>query len=156
MCLGQTSWNGVAILARGSKPKEMRRSLPVGPDDLHSLYIECRIARITVGCLYLPNGNPAPGPKFDYQLRWFRRFSQHAKKLLASGKPVVLVGDYNVMPTYLAICAPERWREDALCRPEVRDAYHEPVDQGWTDSIRALHPDEPITLSNILAERLRS
>ena len=99
---------------------------------------------MTVGCLYLPNGNPASGPKFDYKLRWFKRFSRHAKKLLASGKPVVLAGDYNVMPTDLDVYAPERWRDDALFRPEVREAYRKIVDQGWTDALRALHPDERI------------
>ena len=141
---GQKSWNGVAILARGFKPEETRRGLPGEPDDLHSRYIECQAGKMTVGCLYLPNGNPAPGPKFDYKLRWFKRFSQHAKKLLASGKPVVLAGDYNVMPTDLDVYAPERWQEDALFRPEVRTAYHKLVAQGWTDAVRTLHPDKRI------------
>ena len=141
---GQKSWNGVAILARGSKPEETRRNLPGDPDDVNSRYIECRIAKLTIGCLYLPNGNPAPGPKFDYKLRWFKRFSRHAKKLLASGKLVALAGDFNVMPTDLDVYAPERWRDDALFRPEVRDAYRKIVDQGWTDAIRKVHPDERI------------
>ena len=141
---GQKSWNGVAILARGSKPEETRRNLPGDPDDVNSRYIECRIAKLTIGCLYLPNGNPAPGPKFDYKLRWFKRFSRHTKKLLASGKLVALAGDFNVMPTDLDVYAPERWRDDALFRPEVRDAYRKIVDQGWTDAIRKVHPDERI------------
>jgi exodeoxyribonuclease-3 len=99
---------------------------------------------MTVGCLYLPNGNPAPGPRFDYKLRWFDRLAKHAKNLLATGEPVVLAGDYNVMPTDLDVYAPERWVDDALFRPEVREAYRRLVEQGWTDALRALHPGERI------------
>jgi exodeoxyribonuclease III len=141
---GQKSWNGVAILARGAEPTEIRRGLPGDPDDTHSRYIEAAVNGLTVGCLYLPNGNPAPGPKFDYKLRWFRRLHDHARHLLASGAPVVLAGDYNVMPTDLDVYAPERWVDDALFRPEVRDAYHALLDQGWTDALRRLHPGERI------------
>lgn len=141
---GQKSWNGVAILSRGLAPKERRRVLPGDAEDLHSRYLEAAVGSLIVGCLYLPNGNPAPGPKFDYKLRWFERFAAHAKKLLASGEPVVLAGDYNVMPTDLDVYAPERWRDDALFRPEVRAAYRRLLDQGWTDAIRKLHPDARI------------
>jgi len=141
---GQKSWNGVAILARGSQPSETRRGLPGDPDDTHSRYIEAAIDGMIVGCLYLPNGNPAPGPKFDYKLRWFDRLTEHAKNLLATGDPVVLAGDYNVRPTDLDVYAPERWVDDALFRPEVRDAYRRLVEQGWTDALRALHPGERI------------
>jgi len=141
---GQKSWNGVAILARGARPIEIRRGLPGDPDDAHSRYIEAAIDGMIVGCLYLPNGNPAPGPKFDYKLRWFDRLAQHAGSLLASGAPVVLAGDYNVMPTDLDVYAPDRWVEDALFRPEVREAYRRLVEQGWTDALRALHPGERI------------
>jgi exodeoxyribonuclease III len=141
---GQKSWNGVAILARGAQPVEIRRGLPGDLDDTHSRYIEATIDGIIVGCLYLPNGNPAPGPKFDYKLRWFDRLAQHAQTLLASGEPVVLAGDYNVMPTELDVYAPERWVDDALFRPEVRDAYRRLVEQGWTDALRAMHPGERI------------
>jgi exodeoxyribonuclease-3 len=141
---GQKSWNGVAILARGARPAETRRGLPGDPDDTHSRYIEGKIGKLTVGCLYLPNGNPAPGPKFDYKLRWFERLASHAANLLAAGTPVVLAGDYNVMPTDLDVYAPERWRDDALFRPEAREAYQLLVDQGWTDAIRKLHPDERV------------
>jgi exodeoxyribonuclease III len=141
---GQKSWNGVAILQRGAEPVEVRRGLPGDPDDTHSRYIEAAIDGMIVGCLYLPNGNPAPGPKFDYKLRWFARLAEHAKHLLESGAPVVLAGDYNVMPTDLDVYKPERWRDDALFRPEVRDAYRRLVAQGWTDALRALHPDERI------------
>ena len=141
---GQKSWNGVAILARGADPVETRRGLPGDPDDTHSRYIEAAVNGLLVGCLYLPNGNPAPGPKFDYKLRWFDRLAAHAKALLASGAPVVLAGDYNVMPTDLDVYKPERWVDDALFRPEVRDAYRSLVAQGWTDALRTLHPDERI------------
>ena len=141
---GQKSWNGVAILARGVDPVETRRGLPGDPDDAHSRYIEAAAKGVVVGCLYLPNGNPAPGPKFDYKLRWFERFAQHARTLLATGAPVVLAGDYNVMPTELDVYAPERWVDDALFRPEVRDAYRRLVEQGWTDAVRQLHPGERI------------
>ena len=141
---GQKSWNGVAILARGAAPVEGRRGLPGDPDDTHSRYIEGVVEGITVASLYMPNGNPAPGPKFDYKLRWFDRLHKHAAELLASGKPVILAGDYNVMPTDLDVYAPERWLDDALFRPEVRDAYRRLVDQGWTDALRTLHPEERI------------
>jgi exodeoxyribonuclease III len=141
---GQKSWNGVAILARGAQPVEIRRGLPGDPDDTHSRYIEAAVDGLIVGCLYLPHGNPAPGPKFDYKLRWFDRLSEHAGSLLATGEPVALAGDYNVMPTDLDVYAPERWVDDALFRPEVRDAYRRLVEQGWTDSLRALHPGKRI------------
>ena len=141
---GQKSWNGVAILARGAEPVETRRGLPGDPDDTHSRYLEAAIGGMIVGCLYLPNGNPAPGPKFDYKLRWFERLTSYAETLLASGAPAVLAGDFNVMPTDLDVYAPERWVDDALFRPEVREAYRRLVAQGWTDALRALHPDERI------------
>jgi exodeoxyribonuclease III len=137
---GQKSWNGVAILARGADPIETRRGLPGDPDDSQSRYIEGAIHGLLVGCLYLPNGNPAPGPKFDFKLRWFDRLMTHAKALLASGAPIVLAGDYNVMPTDLDVYKPERWLDDALFRPEVRDAYRDLLAQGWTDALRTLHP----------------
>ena len=141
---GQKSWNGVAILARHKKPEEIRRVLPGDPEDSHSRYIEAVVNGITIGCLYLPNGNPNPGPKFDYKLNWFGRLQIHAAELFASGKPVVLTGDYNVMPTELDVYKPERWVNDALFRVEVRDAFKTLVSQGWTDAIRKLYPDEVI------------
>ena len=141
---GQKSWNGVAILARGSMPVERRHVLPGDPNDLHSRYIEAEACGLIIGCLYLPNGNPWPGPKFDYKLAWFARLQRHAKKLLASGAPVILAGDYNVMPTELDVYKPERWINDALFRKEVRSAYAKLVAQGWTDSLRHLHPNERI------------
>ena len=141
---GQKSWNGVAVLARGEEPIETRRGLPGNPDDLQSRYLEAAVKGILVGCLYMPNGNSAPGPKFDYKLRWFDRFIAHAAELLSSKLPVVLVGDYNVMPTDLDVYKPERWVDDALFRPEVRSAFQKLLAQGWTDAVRSLHPDEKI------------
>jgi len=120
---GEKAWNGVAILARKTDPIEMRRGLPSGAKDRHSRYIEGKVGALTIGCLYLPNGNPAPGPKFDYKLDWFKRFTKYGKKLIASDTPFIMAGDYNVMPMDLDVYAPERWRDDALFRPEVRKAY---------------------------------
>src|ERR1700712_2454886 len=137
---GQKSWNGVAILARGTQdPQEIRRVLPGDPEDLHSRYIEARVRGVLVGCLYLPNGNPAPGPKYDYKLRWMERFHERAAGLIATGAPVVLCGDYNVIPTERDVYKPERWVDDALFRPETRAAYQKLLDQGWLDSLRATH-----------------
>lgn len=141
---GQKSWNGVAILWRHGQPAEVCRALPGDPEDIHSRYIEAMIDGILIGCLYLPNGNPAPGPKFDYKLRWFERLTLHAAELLKSGNPVVLAGDYNVMPTELDVYKPERWVDDALFRPEVRLAFKTLAGQGWTDAIRKLYPGEVI------------
>jgi exodeoxyribonuclease-3 len=141
---GQKSWNGVAILARGTEPVETRRGLPGDPEDLHSRYIEAEVNGAIIGCLYLPNGNPAPGPKLEYKLRWLERLSLHAAELFPMRKPVVLAGDYNVIPTDLDVYKPERWTNDALFLPEVRDAFHRLVAQGWTDALRELHPHETI------------
>ena len=141
---GQKSWNGVAILARGNDPAETRRNLPGDPEDGQSRYIEAAVNGVLVGCLYLPNGNPAPGPKFDYKLCWFERLAAYAAELVATGAPVVLAGDFNVMPTDLDVYKPERWIDDALFRPEVREAFQRLLAQGWTDAIRAVHPDERI------------
>jgi hypothetical protein len=120
---GQKSWNGVAILARGTEPIETRRGLPGDPEDSQSRYIEAVIDGMVIACLYLPNGNPAPGSKFDYKLRWFQRLTDYAAELLALDVPVILAGDYNVMPTELDVYKPERWIDDALFRPEVREAF---------------------------------
>ncbi len=141
---GQKSWNGVAILARGVAPQEVRRGLPGEDEDEQSRYLEAAVNGVLIACLYLPNGNPAPGPKFDYKLRWFERLIVHAQALLDSGAPVVLAGDFNVMPTELDVYKPERWVNDALFRPETRAAFHRLVAQGWTDSLRTMHPDEVI------------
>lgn len=141
---GQKSWNGVAILARGREPLETRRGLPGDADDSQSRYIEAVVDGIIIGCLYLPNGNPVPGPKFQYKLDWFQRLQSYAAELLDLEVPVALVGDFNVMPTELDVYKPERWLDDALFRPEVRAAYADLVAQGWTDAVRKLHPDERI------------
>ena len=141
---GQKSWNGVAILSRVGKPVETRRGLPNDPDPAHSRYIEAAVNGLLVGGLYLPNGNPKPGPKFDYKLAWFDALIEHAADLIASGAPVILAGDYNVMPTEKDVYKPERWLDDALFAPEARAAYARLLAQGWTDALRKLHPDETI------------
>ena len=142
--LGQKSWNGVAILSRDAQPVEVRRVLPGDPDDLNSRYIEAMVNDVLIGCLYLPNGNPVPGPKFEYKMHWFGRLIEHSAGLLSSGIPAVLTGDFNVMPTELDVYKPERWVDDALFRPEVRAAFNTLVDQGWTDALRKLYPGEVI------------
>jgi exodeoxyribonuclease-3 len=141
---GQKSWNGVAILARGIGPIEHRRALPGDPEDLHSRYIEAQVGEVLIGCLYLPNGNPAPGPKFDYKLRWLDRFAKHAGDLIATGAPVILAGDYNVIPTELDVYKPESWVKDALFLPEVREAFARLLAGGWTDALRKVHPEARI------------
>jgi exodeoxyribonuclease-3 len=135
---GQKSWNGLAILSRSIPLVEVGRVLPGDPEDAHSRYIEATAGDLHIGCLYLPNGNPAPGPKFDYKLKWFDRLISHAAGLLNSKKPVILTGDYNVMPTELDVYKPERWVDDALFRPESREAFKKLIEQGWTDAIRKL------------------
>jgi exodeoxyribonuclease III len=141
---GQKSWNGVAILSRNFPIEERHRVLPGDPNDEHSRYIEAKINGLIIACLYLPNGNPAPGPKFDYKLAWFERLIIHGKQLFALDEPVVITGDYNVMPTELDVYKPERWVDDALFRPETRAAFKRLLDQGWIDAIRKIYPDEKI------------
>lgn len=175
---GQKGWNGVAILARGRDPIETRRGLQGEPDDVQSRYIEAAVDGVLVGCLYLPNGNPVPGPKYDYKLRWLDRLALHAKDLVAQQVPVVLAGDFNVIPTDVDVYNAERWKGDALFRPEVKAAFLGLTTQGWTDALRTLHPErrmytfwdyfrnawgrdaglrlDHILLSPIVADRLRS
>lgn len=141
---GQRSWNGVAILARSAEPVLTRRALPGDPEDAQARYIEAAVAGVLVGCLYLPNGNPHPGPKFAYKLAWFARLEAHAAALLAAGVPAVLAGDYNVVPTDADIYAVRSWARDALLQPEPRAAYRRLLDQGWTDALRRLHPAAPL------------
>ena len=141
---GQKSWNGVAILARGCEPVETRRGLPGGVEDSHSRYIEGAVNGILVASLYLPNGNPQPGPKFDYKLAWFEQLIQHAASLCDCGQPVVLAGDYNVVPTDFDIYNPRSWVKDALLQPETRECYQRLLKQGWMDAIRGKFPKEPI------------
>jgi exodeoxyribonuclease III len=141
---GQKSWNGVAILTRGKALVETRRGLPGDDDDLSSRYIEAAVDGVLIGCLYMPNGNPVKSDKFGFKLAWFERLIAHAAELLATGAPIVLVGDYNVMPTELDVYKPERWTNDALFRVEVRDAFRRLMAQGWTDALRTLHPGERI------------
>ena len=141
---GQKTWNGVAILARRATPVVTRQTLPGDRSDTQSRYIEAAVDGLLVGCLYLPNGNPQPGAKFAYKLAWFGRLQDHAKKLLKSGAPVVLAGDYNAVPTDFDIYSMRSWQDDALVQPETRAAYRKLVDQGWTDALRTLFPDKPM------------
>jgi exodeoxyribonuclease-3 len=141
---GQPRWNGVAILSRVGQIHETRRRLPGDRDDEQSRYLEAAVNGVLIGALYLPNGNPLPGPKFDYKMRWFERLAAHARKLLESGLPVILAGDFNVIPTAKDVYKPERWVDDALFAPEARAAWFRLVDQGWTDAVRHLHPEETI------------
>ena len=141
---GQSRWNGVAILARGCEPVETRRCLPGDPSDEQARYIEAAVNGVLVGCLYLPNGNPQPGPKFDYKLAWFERLIFYAAELWAMDLPVVLAGDYNVIPTDEDIYNPRSWLKDALMQPESRAAYARLLEQGWTDAIRKRFGDERV------------
>ncbi|HEX2539988.1 MAG TPA: exodeoxyribonuclease III [Caldimonas sp.] len=143
---GQKGFNGVAILARGEPPQERRRGLPGDPDDTHSRYIEAEAHGVLVGSIYLPNGNPQPGPKFDYKLAWFERLTEHAATLFGEPRTVVLAGDYNVVASDEVgdIYSPRSYKDDALLQPETRAAWRRLLEQGWTDAIDALHHGEPI------------
>ena len=141
---GQPRWNGVAILSRVGVPVETRRGLPGDPDPAQSRYLEAAVAGVLVAGLYLPNGNPRPGPRFDYKLAWMEALLAHAATLARSELPIVLAGDFNVMPAASDVYRPERWQDDALFAPEVRAAFGRLIDQGWTDAVRALHPEATI------------
>jgi exodeoxyribonuclease-3 len=141
---GQKTWNGVAILARGHEPIVTRTALPGDPADEQARYIEAAVNGVLVGCIYLPNGNPQPGPKFDYKLAWFARLAKHAQKLRREKIPAILAGDYNVAPTEIDIYPATSWNDDALVQPESRNAYARLLRQGWIDALRAMHPDERI------------
>jgi exodeoxyribonuclease-3 len=142
--LGQRSWNGVAILGRGARPVLTRTSLPGDPSDGQARYIEAAVAGVLIASIYLPNGNPNPGPKFDYKLAWLERLIVHAAELMAAGVPVVLAGDYNVVPTEIDIYQPNHWKGDALVDPRARAAFARLLDQGWTDALRAIRPEGPL------------
>jgi exodeoxyribonuclease-3 len=143
---GQKGFNGVAILAKGNEPQETRRGLPGDPDDTHSRYLEARIGDLLIASIYLPNGNPQPGPKFDYKLKWFERLIEHAATLCHGGVPVVLAGDYNVVPTDGTddIYSAKSWKNDALLQPQTRDAWFRLLGQGWTDAIANMHAGAPM------------
>ncbi len=140
---GQKSWNGVAILSK-EPITERRRRLDGDDEDMQSRYLEAKIGDLIIASIYLPNGNPYPGPKFDYKLKWFERLQAHAEMLITLDKPVLMIGDFNVMPTEKDVYKPEKWINDALFRVEVRDAFFELLNQGWTDAIRELYPEEII------------
>jgi exodeoxyribonuclease III len=141
---GQASWNGVAILAKGADPIEIVRELPGDPKDDQSRYLEAAAHGVHVACLYLPNGNPQPGPKFAYKLDWFERLIAHAQTLYESGQPVVLAGDFNVVPTDFDIYNPRSWLKDALLQPESRECYQRLLEQGWLDSLRSKYPNDRV------------
>ncbi|MCC2655661.1 MAG: xth [Panacagrimonas sp.] len=141
---GQTSWNGVAILARGAEPVEICRGLPGAAQDKQSRYLEAAAHGVIVGCVYLPNGNPQPGPKFDYKLAWFDRLEAHLRPRLDADAPVIIAGDFNVVPTDEDIYDPKNWRRDALLQPQSRERWRRLLDQGWLDALQARHPGERI------------
>jgi len=140
----KTRYNGVAILARDADPVEVRRALPGDPKDSEARYLEAAVNGILIGCLYAPNGNPQPGPKFDFKLAWLKRLVEHAKGLYASGVPVVLAGDYNVVPTANDIYATRSYDDNALVQPKSRAAFRQLIDLGWNDAIRVRQPNGPI------------
>jgi exodeoxyribonuclease III len=140
----ERAWNGVAILAKGADPIETRRALPGAPDDKQCRYLEAAVSGVLVACLYLPNGNPQPGPKFTYKLAWFERLIAHAQTLYDSGHPVALIGDFNVVPTDLDIYNTRSWAKDALLQPQSRECFARLVAQGWQDVLRSRFPGERI------------
>lgn len=141
---GERSWNGVAILARSHPPVLTRTSLPGNADDYQARYIEAAVQGVLISSIYLPNGNPQPGPKFNYKLAWFDRLTAHAAELIASGAPVVLAGDYNVVPTPQDIYPTRSLDNNALIQPESREAFARLLAQGWIDALRKLHPEGPL------------
>jgi exodeoxyribonuclease-3 len=142
--VGQKTWNGVAILARNAEPVLIRDRLPGDPADTQARYVEAAVRGVIVACLYAPNGNPQPGPKFDYKLAWLARLHRHATVLRKTGAPVALIGDFNVAPTDIDIYPTRSWDDDALIQPESRAAFRRLVGRSWTDALRDLHPDERI------------
>jgi exodeoxyribonuclease-3 len=141
---GQKTWNGVAILARGCEPVLTRNALPGDSADSHSRYVEAAVNGVLIASVYAPNGNPQPGPKFDYKLAWMERLASHAATLYAAGVPVVLAGDYNVVPTDRDIYPTKSYAKDALLQPQARALFRRILDQGWVDAVRTLHPDAPM------------
>jgi exodeoxyribonuclease-3 len=141
---GQKGFNGVAILARDAEPVERLKGLPGDPADEQSRYIEAQIGDLIVASIYLPNGNPQPGPKFDYKLHWMERLIAHASDLIATERPVILAGDYNVIPTPLDVYSPDAMKNDALTQPESRAAFQRLSAMGWTDSLRVCFPGAKI------------
>jgi exodeoxyribonuclease-3 len=141
---GQRSHHGVAILVRGAAPVEVRRGLPGDASDMQARYLEADVDGLRIASVYLPNGNPQPGPRFDYKMAWFERLTAHARTLVDSGRDVVLAGDFNVVPTDSDIYNAWLWRFDAVLQPQSRAAYRRLLAQGWVDATRQLHPDERV------------
>lgn len=142
--LGQKSWNGVAVLTKNKKAEISRTDLPGDEEIMASRYLEVKIDDLILACIYLPNGNPVPGEKFEYKKRWMQRLDAHAESLITSGKKVILAGDFNVIPTEKDVYKPEKYKSDALFLPEIRDLFQDILNQGWTDAIRHLYPEETI------------
>jgi exodeoxyribonuclease-3 len=141
---GERSWNGVAILSRNHAPILTRSSLPGNPEDSQARYIEAAVNGVLITSIYLPNGNPQPGPKFNYKLAWFERLIEHAAELMKNGVPVIMAGDYNVVPTAQDIYPTRSLEDNALIQPASRQAFARMLAQGWTDALRKLHPDGPL------------
>ena len=144
LVVGQRTWNGVALLARDVEPILVRQTLPGDRTDKQARYVEAAVNGVIVTSIYAPNGNPWPGAKFAYKIAWFERLTQHAAELLAAGHRVVLAGDYNVVPTPRDIYVSSSWDGNALVQPEARAGFEKLLEQGWTDSVRRQHPDEPM------------
>jgi exodeoxyribonuclease III len=144
LVVGQPTWNGVALLARDADPVPVRRALPGDPSDKQARYVEAAIDGTLFACLYMPNGNPCPGPKFAYKMAWFERLIKHAAELWNARVPAALIGDFNVVPTDSDIYSPKTWLDNALLQPEPREAYARLLEQGWTDALRSLHPQDPM------------
>ncbi|WP_441244566.1 exodeoxyribonuclease III [Tardiphaga sp. 768_D3_N2_1] len=143
--VGQRAWNGVAILARKKSDIIVtRRRLPGDPNDDQSRYLEAAVSGVLVACVYAPNGNPQPGPKFDYKLAWLKRLNTHTAKLMKSGAPAVVAGDFNVVPTPSDIYPTKSWNKDALVQPQARAAFAKLLKNGWADALREAYPDEPM------------
>ena len=141
---GQKRWNGVAILSKGHEITEVQNSLPGNKDDVQSRYIEAIINKMVICCLYLPNGNPYPGEKFEYKLEWIKRLKKRANELIKMELPAILIGDFNIIPEEIDVYKPEKWIDDALFRKEVRKSFADLQKKGWIDSLRILNPEKHI------------
>ncbi|WP_445430917.1 exodeoxyribonuclease III [Chryseobacterium indoltheticum] len=141
---GQKSWNGVAILSKGHEITEVQNSLPGNKDDVQSRYIEAIINKMVICCLYLPNGNPYPGEKFEYKIEWIKRLKKRANELIKMELPAILIGDFNIIPEEMDVYKPEKWIDDALFRKEVRKSFADLQKKGWIDSLRILNPGKQV------------
>ncbi|WP_346986044.1 exodeoxyribonuclease III [Chryseobacterium sp. POE27] len=141
---GQKQWNGVAILSKDLEITEVQRQLPGDPEDLQSRYLEAIIDQMVICCVYIPNGNPYPGPKYDYKQAWLKRLKKRTREFITMELPAIIIGDFNIIPTAKDVYKPEKWENDALYRIEMRKAYQSLIKLGWTDSLRTLYPEDTI------------